>query len=134
MLARSPYKTAEELGLAQTYYEALIVVLEKMKSKELVWTRQDRPCPNGFNMAVGWNRFGPEKSCGTVGCIAGWASHFSDKEKWKNDKPVERTREQSNAWYGLVMPVGYHMGRHTLAQAQVALESYLLMGKADWSS
>jgi hypothetical protein len=135
MLARSPFKTAEELGLAQAYYEGLTKVLEKMKNGELVWTPVTKPVVHGFNMGVGWRgREGPDAHlCKTVGCIAGWAATLADRTRWAEEKATERTPDQSDAWYGLVTPDGWENGQHTLEQAQVALESYLLTGKADWS-
>jgi hypothetical protein len=130
MLARSPFKTAEELGCYTSTYKGLILVLEKMKKGEFVWTDQNTPITNGFNMARGWMP-GRSVECGTVGCIAGWAMHLA--RSTGQEMEPSRTVQQLEDWYGLVMPEGYTDGHHTLEQAQVALESYLLTGKADWS-
>ena len=138
MLARSPYKTAEDLGLNEPFYEGLLMVLDKMKKGEFVWTKKDKLVKNGFNMAFGWSGREYSAECGTVGCIAGWAFVLSPASN-KIDSLIgavtsihEPTQQRANYW-GLVMPEGYQNGHHTLEQAQIALESYLLTGKADWS-
>lgn len=134
MLARSQLKTAEELGLREKMHEGLIKVLDKMKSGELVWTPPEEPNPNGFNMSKMWTPvLGPySPECGTVGCIAGWA-HFLAGDINIRSLSASCTAQQRENYSGLICPSGWSSGLHTVDQACVALESYLLTGKADWS-
>lgn len=137
MLARSPFKTAEELGLSETFYDGLLMVLDKMKKGGLIWTDKNTPRQNGFNMAFGWymgSAIDPMPECGTIGCIAGWAQHLN-REKILADReyrmipPMESSKNYNN----LVCPPDFRKGLYTIEQAQIALESYLLTGEADWS-
>lgn len=125
MLA-SNFKTAEELGLTDAAHDAFIKVLHAMERGELKWTPRDKPIPNGFNMQLVWD----ERSCGTVGCIAGWARHFGLESGsftcWG------RTSHNLKALNELFTPNGYYSGLHTVEQAAHALRTYLVTGKPEW--
>jgi hypothetical protein len=132
MLARSPYKTAEELGITEAAHKGLLKVLDMLKKDELVWVPLGLPTiKNGFNMGTLWDEC---PDCGTIGCISGWASFFGNKDAMDASQiAIGYTKQHLAAWEDLTCPIGWQSGKHTVAQAEVALESYLLTGKADWS-
>jgi hypothetical protein len=64
MLAQN-FKTATDLGISEVEQDALIKVLGMLE-------RNDFARGESFNM--GW-WYQHSNTCGTVGCIAGWAHH-----------------------------------------------------------
>lgn len=148
-----PFKTAEELGLTPDYYKGLLEVLKRLESgwfthvpaadySGIWYTPRNKAVvdagPHGFSMGTVWK----QDSCGTVGCILGWAQAFSGGGV--QDNPI--AAEQTTLWGchavlelahdALTMPPGWNKEwgrkRYTPERAAHALRSYLLTGQADW--
>lgn len=125
MLAQN-FKTAKELGLTKKGLEAYIKTLRMLESGELVYTPQGHFVPNGFNMATVWVE---EASCGSIGCIIGWAQHLAGP----NQMYLRRETDSKSAMDHLAMPPNWGSGQYTVDQAAKALRSFLVTGEADWS-
>ena len=131
MLAQN-FKTAEELGMEKGAYEAHLKVLKLLEQGEVThisvfgkraWGLEE-PISNGFNMAPVWI----EDSCGTVGCLLGWAHYFGASKV--NAFMTSGTSEQRTAYNRLTMPT--RADSRTVDEAAHALRTYLVTGKADW--
>lgn len=139
MLAQS-FKTAIELGLEDIELESLISVLgmlERGELKHVSFPDAALRTDEGFRDAVVGDCFNMARpeinlSCGTIGCIAGWARHISN-----------------GAAFGWAYNACnfYHAGTRELCelfapkrnmdairpdQAAQALRSFLTTGKAHW--
>src|SRR5262245_20038083 len=129
MLARN-FKTADELKIETKLHNALIKVLDMMERDEL---HQHRLRPdmidwdlNGryFNMAV--SRV--DLHCGTVACIAGWASKFMNEDA--TTVLVEPTI--CSQLFALFYPPRDELSSITVDQAACALRNYLTLGRPEW--
>lgn len=125
MLAKT-FKSHIELGLTSEVYDALHKVLSFMEQGILVHNEKATTTDDfGFNMSVHFL----EQSCGTVGCIVGWAGHFMGKD-W-------RTIVVGNDHiYELFYPNEYRdikLLDISVDEAALALRAYLETGNIDWS-
>lgn len=126
MLAQN-FKSAAELGLKEDQRAALEAVLRMLERKELKNSDLSCTIKNGFNMSRVWL----ENECGTVGCMAGWARHLSQREDmFSFDELVGGPHNISILFmYG-------DERRHNVSveQAAIALRHYLTTGVVDWDS
>lgn len=126
MLSKT-FKSAEELGVSEDFYEALT---------QVYWMLVDEKIPAAlFDMScVGSPRLDTkDHPCGTPGCILGWANavgklNFSTRGEAMKGK-IDR----------LFFPGSYYVNTHidpyraSRSQAAIALHSYLTTGFADWA-
>lgn len=122
MLARSPYKTAAELGIQETEYEGLVAFVADARDGALETDRGVHVF--NYGTYVPWN--GPK--CGTVGCIAGYIKHktgFSDFSK--------------NTWGNLYapgidsgLPDSFSYDKVSLGRAAFCVENFLSTGEINW--
>lgn len=126
MLQRT-FKSARELGIGEKLHDGLCQTLRAFERKELKWTPQSTPIPNGFNMA--WEWIQSTHGCGTVGCILGWAEHFAGLPA-SYTNTARRTYELDRL-YGMGLSSLKHV---TVEQAEHALRSYLATGHAEWET
>jgi hypothetical protein len=124
MLAQN-FKTPAELGLCDADVEALQKVLGMLERGELHHARLNEPIANGFNMGT----IETQHRCGTVCCIAGWAEILRGRKK---SGPIPDAAKR-DAYRRLIMPTGWQSGRHTVAQAAIALRNYLTDGEPRWA-
>lgn len=132
MLAQN-FKSASDLQISDVELSALITVLGMLERGELVHEENMYDYPplgNKFNMGIALT----QTSCGTLGCIAGWAYAVSNREAFTEIV-------SSNGWNrknkGLIklFGIGYrthYLSQYTTDQAAVALRSYLTTGEAKW--
>lgn len=130
-------KTAEELGIAQDVYEALIGVADELEAGKLRHVsleasnegHKEPPIgPDLFNMG----QWGYE--CGTAHCIGGWVQRRVDRAGFDHNcegSPALHDLFYPESWCGLPDPVQYN--DITAAQAVEAIRKYLDTGVADWS-
>lgn len=126
MLAQN-FKTAADLEISDVEQDALIKVLGMLE-------RNDFARGESFNMGW-WYRH--SNTCGTVGCIAGWAYHLSDGEAFPFVGCVGSPPDHLRS---LFIPVdgpnveiaNVAMQKITSSQAAIALRSYLTTGDANW--
>lgn len=118
MLAQS-FKTPADLRITDAEFSSLLWVLGMLERGELVHDFElDAKMPNGFNMATVMSK----KSCGSVGCIYGWARTLA----------VWSTTVTSH--YDLMALFCPSKQRSiTPEQAAIALRSYLTTGKPRWA-
>lgn len=143
MLAQN-FRTATDLGITDTEHGALTTVLGMLERDELVhgkypMARMFRQ-PNEFNMAVTIGYAGKDGSCGTIGCICGWAYIVSNKVAFfdfiesngaDRDTAVDAMPANLQDLFGLNVGMGALYDRSP-AQAAIALRSYLSTGEARW--
>ena len=136
MLAQN-FKTAEELNLSNELHRALIKVLVRLETNDLVHidpqSKADRELPNGFNMKhmfKKWEEWG--EGCGTVGCICGWAAYEMGvypegiEDKYPHLEPL---------FYPCHNKMFYPCyGAINTDQAAQVLRHYLTTGVIDWES
>lgn len=139
MLAQN-FMTADALGLTVEQHTALIKTLALMDSGKLTHVLAEdggswgTEFSGGFNMDV-WATY---SDCGTVACIGGTAELISGRpvhelfglNHWKLP-----TQLRELFYPGLVCNnEDFDYKKITVAQAAVALRSYLTTGAADWES
>lgn len=127
------FKSAEQLGLKQPEWEALIKTLTLMEAGAIIHATTDmkqagkRVEGHLFNMS-NWKDY---YQCGTVCCIGGSAEVFGNLRHQSMDKASKRLYREGNLnlhnlffnWEGSPSP----------KEAAVALRGYLTTGKTDWS-
>lgn len=74
MLQRTPFLTAEALGIDPNEHQALVAVLGKLERGELRHAPLLEETTDEFGDACGFNM--AQWSCGTVMCIGGWVEHL----------------------------------------------------------
>lgn len=132
------FKTAKELGIAQDWYNGLILTLEALEKGEIKHLTGDEleallertdgllpPDLRAFNMGVWRNDY----NCGTVSCLGGTAEMLG-KCRFTN---LDDHREL----YALFHPMEFtdHIcdwDKITTDQSIMALRSYLTHGDARW--
>jgi hypothetical protein len=132
MLAQS-FKSAADLQISDVELSSLITVLGMLERGELVHDA-DTYCgfPRGqkFNMGVSLT----ESSCGTIGCIAGWAYAVSNRVAFPEmflDDGWNRPNKGLIKLFGIGKNT-YNLSPYTTDQAAIALRSYLTTGEAKW--
>jgi hypothetical protein len=132
MLARS-FKTAAELQITDSEYEAALVVLRMLERGELHHLFEDEQShfnawdratiPNGFNMACS----GVRTSCGTVACIGGWMAMHMKLHMRRYVGYTHSPSLRSLFW-------GNTHSHTTTEQAAMAMRNFLTVGKPEWAS
>ena len=135
MLAQN-FKSAADLGVTDIELTALVHLLGMLERDELVhgehpFAKMARG-PNEFNMAATL-----DNSCGTIGCIAGWANALSGGDAFPEivKGEIENWHLRSNQQLINLFGIGRACGglySITPAQAATALRSYLTTGDAKW--
>jgi hypothetical protein len=137
MLARTPFKTAQELGVREIEHEYLIRFVTEGEAGRL-------PEQHRFNMNYFLEEASDtgEDSCGTVGCIAGTMQHYAIQddrcEALGKDLCGRFTyRVGSAVLHDLFMPQedGELMDKLetiTLSQAVSCTKHFLLTGEVNW--
>lgn len=120
MLQRTPYMTAEALGIDPNEHQALIAVLGKLERGELRHVPAYGEAYDEFGDACGFNMFNWD--CDSVCCIGGWAEHMMSSEF----SMVE------GALFRLFFPEGDRKSM-TPDQAAQALRNYLTQGEPRWT-
>jgi hypothetical protein len=127
MLAQN-FKTPADLDLPVDLYEAHIKLLGMLERGELKHISEYGD-GEGFNM----NWVFEESSCGTIGCIAGWASLIARGNKYKASLALAGTTGELRELY---FPAAYRTTEILKgikpAQAAIALRNYLTFGEACW--
>jgi len=129
-----PFKSAEELGLTQKEWEALIKTLALMENDAIQHVRYlagYQPTPENknkivFNMSV-WRM---PTHCGTAMCIGGSAEYFGGL----GPDTLAAKSQENKALYDLFYPPFEHLGDYdtaTTQQGAKALRYYLTTGKSD---
>lgn len=132
MLANS-YKTAAELGISEVEVQALVKVLGMLERGELhdvEYALADPKTPFDFCMA----QTTASSSCGTIGCIAGWAYVLSNGKAFseiKEPELLDAWTEELRDLFGIGEHIGLLFDRKT-KHAALALRSYLTTGDARW--
>lgn len=132
MLAQS-FKTAVELDLKESQFEALkkvLVLLETNKlqhysvksSNSSISNKYSLPEGEYFNMCV-WTM---THTCGTIACIGGTAEALGAE-------PFNQWIMNSQLRHLFMPPFPCSWARITTEQAARALRSFLTTGQADWS-
>jgi hypothetical protein len=130
MLAQN-FKTADDLGLTDQHLDALIKTLALMDSGKLthvinydyVWANGRTEFTAHFNMAD-WSA---PSECGTVCCIGGTAEYVGNISFGE----IKNTNQKlHDLFYPYVVEAGWD--KITIAQAAIALRSYLTTGDARW--
>ncbi len=141
MLARN-FKSAKALGLSQIDYDGLVKALGAFEREEVVsFTMDTFEHPKLFNMMC-WHTKTAE--CGTMGCIAGWASELTNGEafSWvRADYHINAIAEGLEKLPAnlriLFIPndhVRHELSRITTSQAAQALRNFLATGDANWEA
>lgn len=148
MLAQN-FKSAEELGLTETNWKALIGVLGMLERGELVHGELNLKKTRDWNMRRSKDRLGKvsfnmqatyatSEDCGTVCCIAGAAEHFFGATFLNCDGGLEPNfRFYFSSIEKLFLPM-FLEGKHsdwakiTTDQADTAIRNYLSTGEAQW--
>lgn len=135
MLAQN-FKSATDLGINDIEHRALVKVLGMLEREELIHAKHPHAAQprasNEFNMAATL-----DNSCGTIGCIAGWAYHISGGEAFpeivKGDiiDWAMRSNNPLNKLFGIGRSCGT-LYTITPDQAATALRSYLTTGDSRW--
>jgi len=126
MLARTPMKTAEELGVSDKFYNGLVKLLLLLRSGKL---------PGEMNMGFVLRL---RHSCGTVGCIMGWAAllgHVSISNMGVIAEDINGntcSREQEMNISRLVTPAYWTKNPYTAEEIMNALETFLYTGVPKW--
>jgi hypothetical protein len=132
MLAQS-FKSATDLQISDVELSSLITVLGMLERCELVheeYMYNDTPRGNKFNMGIALT----EASCGTLGCIAGWAYAVSNRKAFPeivSDNGWDRHNKGLIKLFGIGENT-YNLSTYTTDQAAIALRSYLTTGEAKW--
>jgi len=134
------FKSADELGLTQKEWAALIKTLALLDNDAIVHVpeiRWERAARKGeavsvrpvFNMAV-WH---DENACGTVMCIGGSAEYFGKlRDDQLSEKANRMARSGEYALYNLFYPPGLiDYDKLTTKMAAEALRIYLTGGHAN---
>jgi hypothetical protein len=129
MLAQN-FKTADELGLSEVAYNALVTVLGMLERGEID--------AEHFDMDEWWapGRDQRGRFCGSVGCIGGWAVFVAERaghgsECWKSPRPAHP--RELTPWNELFYPLDLDAWFATPAQAAHALRNYLISGNPQWA-
>jgi hypothetical protein len=118
MLAQN-FKTADDLGLTDQHLDALIKTLALMDSGKLTHVINY----DYVNMAD-WSA---PSECGTVCCIGGTAEYVGNISFGE----IKNTNQKlHDLFYPYVVEAGWD--KITIAQAAIALRSYLTTGDARW--
>lgn len=127
MLAQN-FKTATDLGITEIEIESLIKVLGMLERGEL------NHAPSGED--PGFNMGAPhiQLSCGTVGCIAGWARYISGGEAFPWANRASAFQIGGNSINELFVPSNYvaYLSRIRPDQAAIALRNFLTFGEPRW--
>lgn len=135
-------RTAEELGITQQEYEALLAVRDGLASGALVHELDYSSCPGArrFNMET-TGKYSPD--CGTVACIGGWmyaAMHnneITESDFGRLSPAVERQANyvSSSSPMGRLFypPVTYDYHTITTEQAVKAIDNFVEHGDPHWS-
>jgi hypothetical protein len=122
MLAQN-FKTAQELGIEEPLYRALQTVLKRLETNDLIHdTRYNTTLPNAFCMNIDKCA----SKCGTVACLAGWAS-------------IEMGVRVSDVIHNECLDRLFYPGDNydydaiTTEMAAIALRNYFTTGIIDWS-
>jgi len=127
MLARNEGKTAQELGITDIEREALVMVMNMLRTGEIKFGALSNPGPGKrINMAT-WRM---TDECGTVACVGGWCQLLTSGKAF------------AHTYGGTMVHVGdYQLQRlffpprpkHQKANAIAnAIESFLMTGQTKW--
>lgn len=134
MLAQN-FKSASDLQISDVELSSLITVLGMLERGELVhehYLYESDPDGDRFNMGVTLE----SGSCGTLGCIAGWAYIVSGKEAFPELVAEDWSSRFRNHELVKLFGIGQHtswLARFTPEHAASVLRTYLTTGKADWN-
>jgi hypothetical protein len=126
MLAQN-LKTAADLGISETEFDALAKVLGMLERGEVKHVPAGTRGDDGFNMTY----YG---HCGTTQCIAGWADAIADTRLC--GKHAYELPEQLDV---LLWGPGYSINTDitnndvSVDQAAIALRNYLTHGEPRWA-
>lgn len=120
--------TAKQLGISDQHRAALVLVMEKLRSGEIVHSPWCPTPPPGqwFSMAH-WTNGRHDTNCGTIACIGGWAERLGGVRFSLDDRPAdidELFYPNSDLDWDLI----------DNAAAVKAIQNYLSTGKPDWKS
>lgn len=143
------FLTAEQLGIPEDEYQALLKVLRMLETGELEYISQEEVQAHIFGSHLelskkkryfnisywhssNWSEGSmtyPKNKCGTVGCIGGWAEAFLGKKM---------SLRNNRAFNDLFFPRGVLgpnkvTGELTADRCIKAMRAKLTTGKADWS-
>lgn len=141
------FMSAQSLGLAPHYREAMQKVLRRLESGEIRHGQYVRPMTRlAVNLGIrkpvvmfNMNRWSDTSHCGTVCCIGcigglvdmilGYSAFGVDPSCYSQDV----TRDQRRALHALYFPnVDRPYENITVAQAALALRNYLITGNSHW--
>ena len=130
MLAQN-FKTPADLGIEDVEFDALVKVLGALERGDLKFVNAEaRAVGDAFNMGP----YLSVESCGTVGCIAGWAHILSGCKafSWvRVPSLIEIGPDLFELFHvsGVMPEVRVNIQP---AQAAIALRNYLTTGRPNW--
>jgi hypothetical protein len=131
MLARN-FLDASTLKVSENELQALIKVLGMLERDEFEHHTERKDIRNkyGFNMGCYHSLRSNEHSCGTQGCIMGWANYF-DNTTFSDISESSSDIEVLNLFYA---DFASRLTSVRPEQAAQALRNFLTTGKSDWRS